>query len=107
MDSGLAGTRSQACAGCVNLPVLPAPRNDESEFTRVGLIRLKRARAGGCIRPARRGSPPAAITGFSALMPCSGGAYPLARPDRSEPDGGLWRGSLHGGAAAIPAATAL
>src|SRR5439155_26655463 len=44
MDSGLAGTRSQACAGCVNLPALPAPRNDESEFTRLGLNRLKHAR---------------------------------------------------------------
>src|SRR5436305_13362236 len=32
MDSGFAGTRSQACAGCVNLPALPAPRNDEPEF---------------------------------------------------------------------------
>src|SRR5947199_6519844 len=37
MDSGLAGTRSQACAGCVHLPALPAPRNDESEFTRVAI----------------------------------------------------------------------
>src|SRR5438094_7891932 len=40
MDSGLARTRSQACAGCVNLPALPAPRNDGSEFTRVGITQL-------------------------------------------------------------------
>src|SRR5436190_24265627 len=38
MDSGLAGTRSQACEGCVHLRTLaytclrlPAPRNDKSE----------------------------------------------------------------------------
>src|SRR5439155_26509328 len=44
MDSGLARTSSQACAGCVNLPALPAPRNDESEFTRVGIRRAMDAR---------------------------------------------------------------
>src|SRR5439155_4472650 len=52
MDSGLAGTRSQACAGCVNLPALPAPRNDESEFTRVGL--RPQRRLGHTLGPVRR-----------------------------------------------------